>query len=530
MKLKNIINNVLIGGGIVFSVVACNKITDINVDPDNPSEVPASYLLTSGQKLSMENMWDEWANGRFGLIYSQYWSQQQYPQESRYQYDDASINNQWITFYGAGGLKDLTESMEISEAIYSDDQQSTEGIKRAKNQYAAAQITRVWIYQLMTDIWGPIPYSEALKGNEGITPKYDSQEDIYTGLFAELDKAIGLIQVDEGLDGDVIYNGDAAKWKKFAYSLKLRMALRISDKDANAKLTEVLSDPNLDLFTSNLDDATLVFGAAPHNNPLNENQKTRNDFGASDTMIDTLKAASDPRIQIYFTTNRDGDYVGVPYGLANSVDDTDAYSQPSWSTLYESAPGILMTYSEVCFALAEAAMRGVTTPASADVHFQEGVRSSMLFWNEQAVLSGIGVDITADIDPYISNLPSLTSNYKIEIGYEKWVALFMQGHQGWIEWRRLDFGLLRLPVAGNLVGFSDQIPVRRPYAVDEHTLNATEYSNGSSLLISERGYTTEAGTDDGLNTPVWWDVTLQTVVVPNGFQGTSDISTRDIPR
>lgn len=518
MKLKNIINYALIGGSLLLSVVACNKITDINVDPNNPEEVPASFLLTSGQKLSMENMWDEWANGRFGLIYSQYWSQQQYPQESRYQYDDSSINNQWITFYGAGGLKDLTESMKISEKIYTDNAQSSDVIKEAKNQYAAAQITRVWIFQLMTDIWGPIPYTESLKGNGGITPKYDSQKEIYNSLFLELDNAISLIQADASLQGDVIYAGDVSKWKKFAYSLKLRMALRIADADNNAKLQEILGDANLDLFTDNADNATLVFGSAPHNNPLNENQKTRNDFGASDTMIDTLKGANDPRIKLYFTENKDGNYVGVPYGLANSIDDIDAYSQPSWTVLYETAPGILMTFSEVSFALAEAAMRGVTTPSAADVHFADGVRSSMSFWDNQAKLAGLNIDISAEIDPYIGNLKTLSSaNYKVEIGYEKWVALYMQGHQGWIEWRRLDFGLLRLPVAGNLVGDPGQIPVRRPYAIDEHTLNATQYANGTTLLVEERGYTTNAGSTDDLNTPVWWDKFFQTNVTPSGF-------------
>lgn len=521
MKFINKLKTVFITATLASTMIACNsdKLTDMNVDPDNPSEVPASYLLTSGQKYSMENVWDAWANGRFGLVYSQYWAQQAYPSESRFRYRDSSVNGQWIDYFAAGGLKDLKQSMVISKSILDNPDIVGDSKDVASNQYAVAQITRVWLMHLVTDIWGPVPYTEALQGGDAIAPKYDTQESIYSSLLAELDEAQQMLKTTSSVDGDVIFNGKVAKWEMFASSLKLRIALRMADKDISALQNVVAAGG---FMTANDDNATLLFGSAPHNNPLNEDRKTRADFGASNTMVDLLKSTNDPRLGLYFDPTVESveagspEYVGVIYGLddntANNLD-LSKYSQPSAATLYEKAPGIYMSYSEVCFALSEAALRGVSTPKSAVAHYEDGVRASMEFWNEEAALAGMTRTVSGDeITAFIAANPLDEVNWKVSLGIQKWVALYMQGHQGWIEWRRLDFGILRSPIAGHDRG-NGEIPVRRPYPTDEQTLNFSSYTSGVELLNSEAGFSgSNEFQGDNLNNPVWWDTAKGTQI------------------
>ncbi|AZQ64348.1 SusD/RagB family nutrient-binding outer membrane lipoprotein [Flammeovirga pectinis] len=519
MKFINKLKTVLVAGGMAAAMFACTDLEELNVDPNNPSEVPASYLLTSGQKYAMENVWDEWANGRFGLVYSQYWSQQAYPSESRFRYRDSSVNSQWISYFAAGGLKDLKASMDIAMGLLENDAIVGDAKDRASNQYAVAQITRVWLMHLVTDIWGPVPYTEALQGNDVIAPSYDKQEMIYSSLLTELTEAQSKVVATTGVDGDVIYNGNMAKWAKFAQSLKLRIALRMADRDNGVKLAEVVAAGGF--IAGNEDNATLVFGSAPHNNPLNEDRKTRADFAASNTMVDLLSDMSDPRMGLYFDPTEASviagtpEYIGVIYGLddntANNLDISE-YSQPSAATLYEKAPGIYISYPEVCFALAEAAQRASNATLAA-THYEAGIRASMEFWNGQAGLAGMTRTIAqADIDAYVIAHPYDATNWKTSLGIQKWIALYMQGHQGWIEWRRLDFGVLRSPVAGHDRG-NGEIPVRRPYPTDEQTLNLSSYSAGVEVLNTEAGFTGSGEFQgDNLNNPVWWDMTKGTQV------------------
>ena len=231
-KIK--INQKVIATVMVFSLLlgSCKKnFESINEDPNNPKEVPNAYLLTGAQRGIMDNTIDVWWGANVGNQLGQYWSSNQYTSESRYFYRTSVTNQSWRSFYGGvrndqlvnvGGLYELSE---IVRKCKEDSIVASVG-GYVPNQIAVATILRVWLFQNMTDAWGDIPYSEALQADANKTPKYDKQEDIYNGLLTEINDAIGMIDdAESGPHGDVVYNGDMAAWKKFANSLKMRLAL-----------------------------------------------------------------------------------------------------------------------------------------------------------------------------------------------------------------------------------------------------------------------------------------------------------------
>lgn len=266
-----------------------------------------------------------------------------------------------------------------------------------QNQIAVAHVMRIYYAQLATDIWGDIPYSQSFKGLDDLNPAFDKQSDLYPALLAELNAAISSIDADlPGFSGggDILYSGDMTQWKKFANSLKLRLAIRMSDvKSAEAK-TAIEEAVASGVFESNSDNAYFTYGgSAPDNHPLNEDRKTRRDFSSSTTMVDYLKTTGDPRLFKYYDPKSGGtegndDYIGRPYGQTGgdaSAMPRSAVSQPSGYNLYSvgsfrptdvlrpDANAIYMDYAEVCFILAEAAARGYSVPGDAPTWYANGI-------------------------------------------------------------------------------------------------------------------------------------------------------------
>lgn len=475
---------------------ACNdRFEKLNTDPNESTTTATSFLLSNAQKTMMDYTWDQWFNGRRGNQLAQYWASNQYSQESRYAFRVGITNNYWAFFYSRP-LKDLQEIIRLNEG--NPDKYAVYGSNA--NQIAMAKTLQAWLYQNMTDTWGPIPFSQALKGSEFPFPKYDSQEEIYMGLITMLNEAINSYDVaDASVKGDLIYGGDMNKWKKFANSLKMRVALRMADRKPSEAAAAVSEAINSGIMTDNADNALFKYrNGAPNNNPISEAYKTRNDFAASNTMVDELNRLNDPRIKFYYApTVNGGNYVGEEYGLteadaAATLDDN--ISQRNASVLAETAPGIYLDYAQVEFMLAEAAERGISGAGAAADHYNKGIRASMMFWNNGSVSS-------TDIDNYIASADvdyaTLlgTETWKKVIGRQKWIALYMQGIQGWAEYRRLDFGILQAPAGGSL-GSTAGVPYRLDYPTDEQTLNNKQYQEGLSLL----------GGSDDQSTKLWWDV------------------------
>ncbi|MCF8338333.1 MAG: SusD/RagB family nutrient-binding outer membrane lipoprotein [Bacteroidales bacterium] len=475
------INKILTGFTVlaVLLLVGCTKdFEDINSNPNQPTKANNTYLMTNAQFQLMDVYWDEWFNGRCGMLWSQYWAQNEYTEESRYRARPTTDDNYWMEYYRA--LNDLQEIIRTNKNA---DNPNT-------NEVQVARILKAYFFQVMTDTWGDIPYSEALQGNDNLQPKFDSQESIYTSLNQELKDAQSKLdpEATQDVKGDMIYGGKVNKWKKFANSLRLRIATRMKDKAPGKAQTIYDNIADGDVFQSNDDNATFVWGTAvPNNNPLNEDQKTRTDFSVSNTMVNTLKDYNDPRLSVYAAPINDessDEYVGMTYGLRNSqaaAMSNDNVSQPGWEVYRPDAPTILMTYDEVLFIKEE-------WNNFDGSYYKDAVKNNLKFW-------GVPADERA---AYLNTLPDAPT--QDEVYTQKWIALYMQGLQGWSHIRRTNTPDLDPPAGGIYESVATymtekDVPTRRPYSQNIYDLNRANLDEA----LNRQG-------PDQINTQLWWDV------------------------
>ncbi len=474
-----------------FSYGCTDNLSSVRDNPNEPSEASTTFLLTNAQKDLADNYYESELAGYFGLIYAQYWSQNQYTSESRYAFRASVVNDIWADYYTS--LNDLQRIIEFNRQF----PEEYAAFGNNANQIAVAKILQAWTYQTITDIWGAIPFEEDLGGSENPSPAYNTQEEVYTGIIRLLTEASDSISVNEPgfTSGDVFYGGDMAKWKKFANSLKMRAAMRIADVKPDQAETAVNEALEAGVMTSNDDNALFGYLAAvPNNNPINQAFKTRDDFRVSEPLVSTMESGvQDPRLPQYAApVNGQSTYVGFPYGLAQAATTSAlraSTSKPSEKVRAADFPAIFMLYDEVLFLQAEAAQRGFITGSAASF-YEEAIRASMTFWD---------VTDQAAIDAYVADNPYNAGNWKQILGTQKWLAMYMQGIQGWAEWRRLDFeNVLVPPVSGKLaVTFSAPIALRYPYPSDEKQLNG----ENANAAIENQGFSAD---DQGQK--VWWDV------------------------
>ena len=534
--MKNIHKKLFaIGLLALFLFVGCTKdFEEMNISPNDPPEVPTAYLLTSAQKGLIAFMWDEWWAGRFGNLYSQYWTQTSYTDESRYKYRDGVNNNYWIYFYAGrdatpdgslngGGLMDLQRIIQLNTDEETKEKMSQYGSNA--NQIAVAKILKSWMYQILTDTWGYVPYEQALQGETIKQPGYTAQDVIYSDLIVKLNEAVS--EIDEsakGVTGDIIYKGDMSLWKKFANSLKLRIAIRMSYANTS-KAQEVITASWEGAFASNADNAHFDFEAGtPNNNPLNQNQKERTDFAVAKPLMDIMNERNDPRRLFFanYPVNDSGTFIGFPYGMAQDeatpLSNND-FCMPGDCVYAPTAPGMLMNYSEVCFIMAEAAERfGIG--GSAQTWYENGIRANMEMWNSFLELSNLNAFYRLDnpdprptpvaihdttITKYLEEpMVAWGSADALElIGTQKYLALYPQGLQAWFEYTRTGYpNTLLLPgetVEEYNYTFSpliaiDHSPYRMEYPREEQTLNGTSYQ----AAVAAQGA-------DNMNTKLWWD-------------------------
>lgn len=471
--------------------MSCDNFGSINTDPNNPSQVRTELLLTNAQRSISDKV-----GAVMGAIWVQYITETQYTEAQEYREVNADFNG-WYT----GPLQDLQTIIDLnSNAETAGDVLS--GGSNA-NQIAVARILRAYFYQMITDRWGMIPYSEALQGRENLQPAYDLQVDIYTDIIAELKAAAE--QVDLGsaaVTGDIIFEGDMQKWINFANSLRARAALRLSET-TGATLTLAQNE-----FADAISDGVITedvlypyLTSADNENPWYTRFRTRTDYAISETMADLMIGISDERILVYANPAPDfsngdsevtfNEIVGMPFA-ANAGDIPNsgisfpgaAIGAGGPSVGIQDAPLPIITVAEMELAQAEAIERGWLTTGVAADHYYAGIEAS---WNQWGVY-GDGTDYTAYIgQPDVVYDPT---NWEELIGEQKWIALFPNGYEAWSEWRRLGYPIL----TPNPFGVLNQIPLRFTYPTSEATNNTENYNAAVS----------EQGPDEPL-TPVWWD-------------------------
>jgi len=525
MMRSHILRTSLVAASLVAGLTACDadKLTEVNVNPNNPEVVSSQSLFTNSVVGLMQSLRGSGLTHGFAGVWSQHFAEIQYPETDLNQPRTSNIDTFWARFYTGtitgptmGSMQDLNQILLQSPT--------------SVNIIAPTLVFRAFALETLTDMWGDVPFTEAGRGSEILTPKYDPQSVVYDSIFAMLTRAVTIPAPTEDVtspnfvrmgDADPVYPGksaaaQAAAWTKLANSLRARAALRISqpgvaDAKAKAQLTTALAGP---VFTSNADNASVSWPGGTLGNPLCLNWLnagcggTRDDQRVSKRLVDTLKVNADPRLVAFAdptgnsqqagATTCDIPYRGYPNGLeapdeVNPCDPDEGnfslsdYSRPNISIRSPNSPSWIMTYSELLFIKAEAAERSlVGTPGQAAAFYTEAIRASMQQW---------GID-PADITTYLAK-PGVAyqggaAGLK-QIAYEKWVALYNQETEAWSEWRRLDYPVLKPgPDA-----VTTTVPTRMPYPDSENSLNAT---NLNAAKANQGG-----ATGTSLSGKVWWD-------------------------
>ena len=360
-----------------------------------------------------------------------------------------------------------------------------------------ALILKAYMTMALTDLYGDVPYSEALNGKEGnVTPAYDGQEAIYTaegGILDNLDTAIALLKNYSGvasLEGDILYDGDLNAWVKFANSLKIKALMRISNqRNIGAELQSIYDSG--EFIQNSIENAAFDFTASPPNNFRMSTARVGdfNLFIMSETMEETLAELNDPRRGIFFrpTSNNPTQYKGLLNGPDASQLSISVADFSLSGTIFRENVGDLdanfLTSFEVHFLLAEAAERNLIN-AEAQLLYEIGVSQAFEYWN---------TSMPAD---YLTDSPAAYkqngANAIEQIITQKWLANIINGYEGWIEYRRTGFPALKT-ISASLN--NDLIPVRMPYPTTEDALNNANFSQAA------------AATDgNSINAKVWWDV------------------------
>jgi hypothetical protein len=513
MKILKNIGAYALTASLLFT--GCTKDFDeINDNPNDPTLVPTHSLMLNAQKQLMDDIRDEWASGRVAQLISQQWAQVNYTEEDRYEFRTTVNNSFWSDMYV--NLMDLKRVIELNTDESTKDGMSAYGAN--ENQIAAAIILKTWAFQVLTDTYGPVPYYsygsddadfQGLQAGDGIIlPKYAPVDKIYYDMLNELKLAAAMIKTDEKAftAGDNIYGGDAAKWKKFANSLRLRVAMRMRSVDAstaNTHIAEAIADG---VFQSNADNASFTYESNDDNGaPMYRAffVSNRTDFAVAKPLIDLLKGDKgpfgilDPRLSKYADANEAGEFVGQPYGVESSVASGIKVSEVSLPSkdvvLAANFAEMYMSYAEVEFLISE-------YNGWSQANYVNGVRASMEQW-------GVA---EADIATYLGALPAASQENVLT---QKYLSLYMQPYEAWSDYRRTGFPKTLVHPGEVVYTYTDEdgktvdatftslvdglndLPGRLFYPNEEQTENGANYQAAVASI----------GGSDDLKVKLWWD-------------------------
>lgn len=488
---------------LALSAGACDRgLTEINENPNDPADAPSKFLIVQAIRSTTNFSVSGSMNYRFTGVWAQHFAEIQYSDEDRYKFRPGDMDGFWDSYY-SDPLANLNRIAERNES---------------PNQVAIALTLKSLVFQVMTDLWGDIPYSEALRGDKEdgtLTPKYDKQADIYAALLKDLKDAAAKFDDKAGKFGneELIYKGDVAKWRKFANSLRMRVAMRMSEVDparAQAEFKDALAGG---VFTSNADNAVLKYSSdATSRHPMHNDWRGRDDYGVSKTLVDmltngdatgTVLAQHDPRLAIFAEPTKndtlkivgnDTTKIKTYRGHQNGLPDGHGVPLGTLSRIgnrWRSQPdgdGLLMSYAEVLFLQAEAAQRGWIEGSAAEF-YHDGIVASMTYYG-----------ITKDkAEEYLAAHPEWALNAAgssplRQIAIQKWIALYNNGPEAYAEWRRTGWPELK---AGPSAENGGKIIRRWLYPGKEQSVNNKNLMDA----VSAQGM---SGLAD-MNARMWWD-------------------------
>ncbi len=508
--MKKIHKFLILGLSAVFIAISCtDNFDEINTNPNQPDRLSDPSLLLPEIIWGIANRnWDNSFDR--GSIVADQVSNLFVGSFNDWTRSDANRFG-WVYY---DKLKDIDFMIQIAEE---------QGLDNYKG---IGLVLRAFIFQTITDNFGPAPYSEAGNAKEDVNfPKYDSQEAIYTGILEELAMANGLLGgTTEAVVGDILYDGDVQNWRKFANGLRLRILLRQSDrKDPSAAMQAIVGNPTANpLFTSYADQAALEY--------LNETSNAHpaytgnvSDWSSSSStrlsynMEVILKSMNDPRISAFALPTSATANTGFPeyFGVPNGLLDVGSWNggvinqsligllwaprQYDESLVTPNAPqSVFMPYSEVQFILAEAREKGFISVGNAGTYYLNGIKDQFDYYASRVPdhwTLPTAAQLVPDPSYYVQETVTYTGTQveKLNKIYtQKWLSLFMVGFEAWSEWRRV--GVPEIVAGEATSGF---IPVRYIYPADEVRLNVDSYSEAVNML---------GGSGDEITTRVWWDV------------------------
>ncbi|MCD8444220.1 SusD/RagB family nutrient-binding outer membrane lipoprotein [Tenacibaculum finnmarkense] len=460
---------------VIFVVLsACtNGFETINTNPNSPENASEQLLLPS-IIFDLSNHLTNESYG-FGEVISQYGAYYEFNDLDIYRWQ--SDDRFWSPMYAI--LEDVKDLKQLAKE------------HNNTNYLAVGLVLEAYIFSVITDAYGDVPYSEANRTKEGIiNPKYDAQKEIYKNLLLKLSEANKIIKLSKNITGDILYQGDMLRWKKFANSLHLRMLLRTSKVQNNSvAFNQMIANPaKYPIFESNADNATYNFsGSLPDISSVCKpgGGRAYDYFRLIPTthLIRTMQGDNDPRIHVLLSPKKDSQNLtlGVAPGQAlGAIGRPDAYSRKS-TACFESATmvkGVLLNYSELNFILAEAKEKGLISVGNAAAYYNKAVKANF---------DDLKVQMPAD---FLTN--TAVYNSTSEILYEqKWLSLYHVGLEAWFDWKRSKKPSFIKAGSGNLNG--NLVPVRLLYPSLEKSVNKTNYKKASSAMGG-----------DTMNAAAWW--------------------------
>jgi hypothetical protein len=486
MQLFNRFKKITAFTMIILMVGACTgDFEEMNTNPTLLTEdgVQTSVLFTSVLKHSIFASYEN-TGGRVGE-FSQYYASQ--ASGNLFSTSDYTSPFNWYRDY----IININEIIRLT----ADDPQKTD-------QNAMARIWKVWVYHMMTDAYGDIPYFEAALGVDDVInqPKYDTQEAIYTDMLNELKEAatqLGSLGDQESFgNADILYQGNVESWEKLANSLRLRLAIRVrfaNESLASQHITDVVNAPLIDKNSENASLETLPPSESENSSNVNfvynRNLTATTPMFVGFAITDVMIPTDDPRMPVFFTPSQDGEesYRGRPIQLAQGQ--KEPYGQEMVASvgpllnadIYEI---IVMNAAEVFFLRAEAAFANITGEDAEELYLM-GIQHSMEQYNvdESEVadfLNEEGVVLEGSDEEQFEKIVT-----------QKYIAMFFQGYQGWAEMRRTGYPKVWI---GDEKGVVDHIPRRFTYPNDEFLKNEENVAAAASAIGG-----------DELDTKVWWD-------------------------
>lgn len=502
MKTKNkVLSLLLTGSALLVLGSGCKKLEDFgdtNVNPNVSTYAETYSLIASvesrlGSRTYAHN--DAAASTLTGF-FCQYFAEPTYPGSSRYTVPQVNGSN-----YYSSVLYDIQQVIDRNNNPATAVAAASSGSNAS--QLGIARILKAYIMWTITDCWGDMPYSEALKGLAIPNPKYDSQESIYKDLLKEVSEAVD--QFDPAgvtVKGDLIYSGNVGKWQRFGNTLRMLMSLRLTKVYPNAgdyaaqQFSAAASHP-AGFITSNSDNFQLAYpgNTLNFNNPWYGTGNSA-DLGVAQTFTDALIGFGDTRLSALASNS-----TGVPYGL-NVAAPTNITFAKILAPQFKTTTGtfVFVSAASSLLAQAEAIQRGWIT-GDAKTAYNAGVTASFAQWGVTMPANYLttgpanfdnGAGVASIGGATVAGSSAATPTALARINTQQWIAYYPIAIQGWSNWRRTGYPAIK-PTIYPATSHTE-IPRRLTYGTLDYSLNGAQVALAASAM----------GGDDQ-DSRMWWD-------------------------